>query len=115
MNILLNLKFLFHQFHFQIIKPKNGNLVSIPTPISDDNPVGSISLGGDRKIDLFLKNDPKVRPAFHQLVEDDKRAEHCTTVQTTLIEFVENNPGNPGSILYYKPAKQQKKLFLLVI
>ncbi len=44
-----------------------------------------------------MKNDPKVRPAFHQLIEDDKRAEHCTTVQTTLIEFVQNNPGNPGS------------------
>ena len=76
---------------------KNGNEVPIPTPVSDDNPVGSISFGGDRKIDLFLKNDPKVRPAFHQLIEDDKRAEHCTTVQTTLLEFVQNNPGNPGS------------------
>ena len=76
---------------------KNGDFDSVPPPVTDDNPVGSISVFGDRKMDLFLKNDPKVRPAFHQLVEDDKREEHCTTVQTTLIEIVENNPGNPGS------------------
>lgn len=75
---------------------KNGNPVTLPVN-PNGNDVGSVSLGGPRALDLFLKNSPIVRPAFFQLIEEDKSPSHTTNVYKQLIEFVQNVGGEPGS------------------